>query len=53
MGKVVGWMQKMGRVKTGGRMGMEKLRVRLFRNLSKFRTIYDIASPLVQPITPL
>ena len=32
-------MQKMGRVKTGGRMGMEKLRVRLFLNLSKFRTI--------------
>lgn len=39
MGKVVGWMKKMGRVKTGGRMGMEKLRVRLFLNLSKFRTI--------------
>ena len=39
MGKVVGWMKKMGRVKTGDRMGMEKLRVRLFLNLSKFRNI--------------
>ena len=37
----------------GWEMGVEKMRVRLFRNLSKFRTIYDIASPLVQPITPL
>lgn len=45
MRKLAGRMSLIRRMARAGKTGREKLRVRLFRNLSKFRTIYDIASP--------
>ena len=49
---LMGRMRKTRRIKTGGRMGVEKSRVSLFRNLGKFRAILWYCSPCSDPQPP-
>ena len=46
---LMGRMRKTRRIKTGGRMGVEKSRVSLFLNLNKFRAILWYCSPCSDP----